>query len=77
MKVRIKHLAVVETVIEVEDIHKRVISASGDEPELTKWCENLAEDIENIMDNKHNVPKEDLMSAISSEGWCPITLIEW
>ena len=77
MKVRVKHLAVVETEINVEDIHKRVLYASGDEPELTEWFENLAKDIETIMDSEHNVPNEDLMVATSAEGWCPITLIEW
>ena len=74
MKVRVKHLAVIETVIEVKDIHKRIISASGDEQELTEWFENLAKDIETIMDNKHNVPKVNLMSA-SYNNWCP--MIEW
>lgn len=76
MKVRVKHLAIVETEIEVEDIHKRVISADGDEPELTEWFEDLARDIETIMDDKYDVPKEDLMSA-TYDNWCPILLIEW
>lgn len=76
MKVRVEHLAVIETVIEVKDIHKRIISASGDEQELTEWFENLAKDIETIMDEKYDVPKADLMSA-TYDNWCPITLIEW
>ena len=76
MNIRVKHLAVVETVIEVEDIHKRVISADGDEPELTEWFEDLAVDIETTMNNEYNIPKANLMSA-SYDNWCPITLIEW
>ena len=74
MKVHVKHLAVVETEIEVNDIHKRVISASGYEPELAEWFEDLTEDIETIMNDKYDVPPVDLLSA-SHDNWCP--MIEW